>query len=271
VTVIGCWAARPLNVMRYALLIALIFLGSAGAMSGCTPRPRAPARTGQGGGVTGARLTAQAVKVDTALALAEVIGPGPTTTPDGKAVTFDCYTLGQLSLPSGKIVAADGFILFDAVPFTRSVKPGSYPLTVAVALLGNDQRIAFAQLRFSDHRIAKWEMAVTPGQDLSKLNADETYGYPVDSGTGSFADPGAQEVLGGPDASKLTDEAMEEMKKVYEPTRDWVVIDTPKGSAALFSSGWGDGGYASYFGLDDQGEPVALVTDFQVIDWKRRP
>ena len=64
---------------------------------------------------------------------------------------------------------------------------------------------------------------------------------------------------------------MAEMKKTYVPTRDWVIINTPKGSAALFSSGWGDGGYASYFGLDQNNEPVTLVTDFQVIEWKRRP
>jgi len=162
------------------------------------------------------------------------------------------------------------FLRPDAKPFSRTVKPGAYPVTVAVAQLGGDQRIAFAQIRFLDRRISKWEMAVTDGQDPSKLKEDEIYAYGVDSGTGSFADIGAQEVLSARDARKLVDDVMKEMKKVYEPTRDWVVVNTPKGSAALFSSGWGDGGYASYFGLDDNGEPVVLVTDFQVIDWKRR-
>ena len=247
--------------MRHALQVILTFLSTAVGASGC----------GEGDGVSGTNLTAQSVKADTKTAFADVIDAAPATMPDGKAVTFDCYVLGQLRLPSGKIVAADGFIMFGAEPFTRSVKPGTYPVSVAVARLGDDQRIAFAQVRFSDRRIAKWEMALTPGQDPSKLKADEIYCYGVDSGTGSFADPGAQEVLGAKDARNLVDEATEEMKKVYEPTRDWVVIDTPKGSAALFSSGWGDGAYASYFGLDDQGEPVALVTDFQVIDWRRRP
>ncbi len=247
--------------MRHELRVILIVLGVAVDVSGC----------GKGGGVSDSRFTAQSVKVDAGSAFADVLGPGPITMPDGKAVTFDCYLLGQLSLPSGKVVAADGFIMFGAKPFTRSVKPGSYPVTVAVALLGNDQRIAFAQLRFSDRRVAKWEMALTPGQDPTKLKADEIYCYGVDSGTGSFADPGAQEVLSARDARKLVDDAMAEMKKTYVPTRDWVIINTPKGSAALFSSGWGDGGYASYFGLDQNNEPVTLVTDFQVIEWKRRP
>jgi hypothetical protein len=34
---------------------------------------------------------------------------------------------------------------------------------------------------------------------------------------------------------------------------------------AMFQSGWGDGFYASYWGLDARGEPVCLVTDFSVL------
>jgi len=247
--------------MRKIIYTACALLCGAVALCGC----------GKGDGVSGNNeLVAQSVKVDAASALGDVLGSGPIATPDGKTVTVDGYLIGQLSLPSGRIVAADGFIMFDAKPFSRTVKPGAYPVTVAVAQLGGDQRIAFAQIRFLDRRISKWEMAVTDGQDPSKLKEDEIYAYGVDSGTGSFADIGAQEVLSARDARKLVDDVMKEMKKVYEPTRDWVVVNTPKGSAVLFSSGWGDGGYASYFGLDDNGEPVVLVTDFQVIDWKRR-
>ena len=33
-----------------------------------------------------------------------------------------------------------------------------------------------------------------------------------------------------------------------------------------FSSGWGDGMYPSYLALDGSGRPVAVVTDFQVLD-----
>jgi hypothetical protein len=71
--------------------------------------------------------------------------------------------------------------------------------------------------------------------------------------------------------------AMDEMKKVYKPTRDWtrVEIDLPRdggaGNAVLFSSGWGDGGYGSYWGFDRNGKLIALMTDFQVVDWPGRP
>ncbi|WP_225764994.1 DUF4241 domain-containing protein [Inquilinus sp. Marseille-Q2685] len=39
-------------------------------------------------------------------------------------------------------------------------------------------------------------------------------------------------------------------------------------NVAMFSSGWRDGFYASYFGLDETGRVVALVTDFGVVEWR---
>ena len=37
----------------------------------------------------------------------------------------------------------------------------------------------------------------------------------------------------------------------------------------MFQSGWGDGLYASWFGYDAQGRVVALLTDFNVVDWSK--
>jgi hypothetical protein len=36
-----------------------------------------------------------------------------------------------------------------------------------------------------------------------------------------------------------------------------------------FSSGWGDGSYPSFWGYDADSQPVALVTDFGVLDATR--
>ena len=112
-------------------------------------------------------------------------------------------------------------------------------------------------------------MALRDGQDPSKLKEGEAFAYGVDSGSGCFADPGAIEVMCGDTGEAIADRAIDEMKKVYEDTRDWTLINTPKGSAAVFSSGLGDGVYPSYFGVDENGEPVVLVTDFYIIDWNR--
>lgn len=36
---------------------------------------------------------------------------------------------------------------------------------------------------------------------------------------------------------------------------------------AMFSTGWGDGSYASYIGYDAEGQIARLVTDFYLLDW----
>lgn len=41
------------------------------------------------------------------------------------------------------------------------------------------------------------------------------------------------------------------------------------GNIIMFTSGWGDGFYASWFGYDAQGHVAALVTDFTVVDWAK--
>jgi len=114
-------------------------------------------------------------------------------------------------------------------------------------------------------------MAIVAGQDLSTLEAGHFFGYPVDSGTGCFADSKAVGLINeasDPDM-KFFNEVSAEMDKVYRHTRSWVHIETVRGSATLFSSGFGDGMYPSYFGLDETMEPVVLLTDFCVSNWLR--
>jgi hypothetical protein len=93
--------------MRHTLRIISSFLCAVAGIGGC----------GKGDGGSGTKLTAQRVKVDAASAFADVLGAGPTTMPDGKTVSFDSYLVGQISLPSGQIVAADAFIMFGVKPF----------------------------------------------------------------------------------------------------------------------------------------------------------
>ena len=48
--------------------------------------------------------------------------------------------LGELYLPTGKIVANDPCCLFEGTPFTRTVPPGSYPVNLWVGEGGGDKR-----------------------------------------------------------------------------------------------------------------------------------
>ena len=63
----------------------------------------------------------------------------------------------------------------------------------------------------------------------------------------------------------VNDKLIEEMEKNKISTWDWAnfCVDTFTGLNVIsFSSGWGDGFYSSYWGYDDRGKIVSLVSDF---------
>ncbi|GAB1343711.1 DUF4241 domain-containing protein [Gemmatimonas sp.] len=181
--------------------------------------------------------------------------------------------IGSLHLPSGRIVASDPMVDLQLPAFARRVTPGRYPVHIAIAQVqrNHDERIAAAWLRFGDGPVAVWEVAMLEGQRPSKSPTD-TAAYGVDSGTGSFFSAEAA-TLGGdvPDFSEMLADAMD---TTYRPTRSWASLELDQGAGVplnvvSFSSGWGDGGYASWWGLDATGAPLLLLTDFAVLDDER--
>jgi len=62
---------------------------------------------------------------------------------------------------------------------------------------------------------------------------------------------------------------MAEMDKTYVNTWSWANIEMDPLTDAnliIFSSGLGDGCYATYFAFDEERRPLFLVTDFGVFD-----
>ncbi len=189
--------------------------------------------------------------------------------PNYGLITLHHHTLGELVLTSGKVVACDPFVNPEGTPFAVQVSPGRYPVIVSVAALAktNDQRIAYAMLKVSDQLPARWEMATTEGQNINELEEDEIFCYPVDSGTGCFMDTQAgQHLLQR--GKEGTDQLLGIMNQTYMLTwsrADMRVDDVTGANIIAFSSGWGDGCYASYWGYDADGKIACLVTDFGVL------
>lgn len=176
--------------------------------------------------------------------------------------------MGDLQLPTGEIVACDVLVTPDWEPVERKVPPGVYPVTLYEA----QGRIAAAVLRFGEGAPVSWEIATIPGQDVSTLKDDEIVGYPVDAGTGSFFDKTALaaisererlEKVKKPDYSNYYDDVLADEYDDYVMHRP--LPDNPI-NVAVFHSGWGDGFYASYWGLDAAGKPLVLLTDFEVLE-----
>jgi hypothetical protein len=186
--------------------------------------------------------------------------------------------LGNVHLPTGRIVACDPYILEDIeFPFAVEVTPGDYPVILTVAncrdrpdIRFGSPRIAFARIQVRDEMPVTWEMALYPGQNAGQFKDDEITGYGVDAGTGCFMDQAAVPILearaGGDKNDTYFDAVMEAKYSLPDVLAGNFVVDESKNlNMILFQSGWGDGYYASYWGFNAQHEPVCLVTDFNIL------
>ena len=77
--------------------------------------------------------------------------------------------VGELSLPSGKLVVADPFYFAEKFtgPFRREIAPGDYTVELALVVAGEwGDRIAFARVCFGGGAPSVWELAETtvPGE-----------------------------------------------------------------------------------------------------------
>ena len=189
---------------------------------------------------------------------------------DSEEITLRHRALGELVLPSGKVVACDPFVFPEIISFALQVPPGSYPVIACVADFSNsgDHRVAYAILRLSAQEPVRGEMATTPGQDTSTLEEGYIFGYPVDAGIGCFMDAETGAAL----EQKLAIDADYPQTLIPElfggDDIPWLnlVLDPDTGAnIIIFASGWGDGFYASYWGYAADNTIACLVTDFGVL------
>ncbi|MFJ8526679.1 DUF4241 domain-containing protein [Bacillus sp. NPDC094106] len=181
--------------------------------------------------------------------------------------------LDQLKVTSGKMIACDPLI-FNKNPFEQTIQPGTYP--IVAWWHKKDGIIAGAELKLSESKVVEWKMATKPGQNVSELEEGYIFGYPVDTGLGCFADAEAidklEEIEGrlqrelGEEFISLYDDLIDDV--LTENDDDWgncVVCEETGSNVIMFRSGYGDGFYPSYWGIDEEGNIVSLVTDFQVL------
>jgi hypothetical protein len=198
---------------------------------------------------------------------------GGSASAGGEPVDLSIERAGELVLQTGRVVASDPTYL-DPLPFSRWLVPGRHPVFVlhAASAVPRDDRIAAALIRVAPGDPIRWEMALTAGQDPARLAPGQFFGYGVDSGIGSFASAEAAEWLARAGnaaydtfSSRLAATMFPSRNEIH-PVAD-IAVGDPKGlNVIAFASGWGDGQYPSYFGLDGAGSPIVLVTDFQILD-----
>ena len=196
---------------------------------------------------------------------------GFTATDSDKDVfNFTTVDIGKLNIKEGKVYACDPISLYIEEPFSTEFPKGQFSVELAIATInGDDQRVGFARVKFAETTPAKWSLALCEGQNIAELQEDEIFGYGVDSGTGSFMDAsGYREYDEFYKEETALDTITEAMEITYKDTRSWLLWEQNGNNAALFSTGYGDGLYASYIGHDSEGNICRLVTDFGLLDWE---
>ncbi|MBX4950295.1 DUF4241 domain-containing protein [Rhizobium binae] len=196
-------------------------------------------------------------------------------------VSINVIQMGNVELTSGRIVAADPLAQPDRPALARTVAPVDNPVTLYQAF----GRIAAASVRFAEGKPDHWELAVLPGQDPAVLKNDAIFGYPVDARVGCYMDAQtldriderqAQVQAQKPDADiNYYDDVL---AADLDANKGHYALHRPvagkKGNVVVFWSGWGDGIEPVVWGLDRDGHPLVLLTDFAAIenaDGRREP
>lgn len=171
---------------------------------------------------------------------------------DGEVLTTRVVEVGALALRSGTVAVGDPFTNLSAMSGPGAPLPaGPHPVDVCVVTYPNgDHRIAVARLRLAESAPKQW--------------VEGTEGAAVDAGTAAFADGGDVDRVLTQEMGDVLEKALGE---TYVDTYATALLDPGSGAKSLcaFSSGFGDGVYASWWGLDLAGSPVALYLDFDLL------
>lgn len=167
---------------------------------------------------------------------------------DAETARTEVSSVGTLVTRSGALAVIDfGYDNDDARPLARTVRPGSYPVERVVAFGRN----AAVRVRFSDAEPVDWHPASLP---------DSGHVIGVDAGCVCIVD-----YVGYASMSRRHKAAADSAYMAeYRPAA--MVFPLPSGDVGVVAdSGYGDGSYPVFWGVDAQGEVVQLVVDFLVL------
>lgn len=166
----------------------------------------------------------------------------------GETTTAEVSSVGTLVTSSGVLSVLDfGYDNDDARPLARSVAPGAYPVDRVTGFGRN----AAVRVRFSDHDPVAWHPAAIPGSG---------HVFGVDAGSACIVDYVAYASM-----TKRA-KAARYAQFVAAPRPAAVEVSLDAGDTGIVvDSGYGDGSYPVYWGVDADGEVAQLVVDFMLL------
>ncbi|MDR3026574.1 DUF4241 domain-containing protein [Chryseobacterium sp.] len=192
---------------------------------------------------------------------------------------METMEIGNVSLPSGKVVVRDPLVFLNAnqSPYFIQAPKGNFPVTIAVVKSEDwGDRYAVVKVKFTKEKPVVYREALVGIEELEGVAEDDYFGFAVDAGLGCIAD---KEVL--PFVDKFIDEM--DVDNIYDDyfadlfsqsykanpnnqreAGDWInwMIPDTNYQIPMFASGFGDGTYPVYFAYDANEEICGLYIQF---------
>ncbi len=192
---------------------------------------------------------------------------------------METLDIGEVSLPSGKVVVRDPLVFLNAneKPYFIESPKGNFPVTIAV-LKSEDwgNRYAAVKVKFTDEKPVVYQEALIGNENLEGIKEDDFFGFFVDAGLGCIADAEVlqefDKFLGELNVDNIYDdyfaglfaESYQKNPKNQREGGDWInwTIPGTNYKIPMFASGFGDGSYPVYFAYDENEKICGLYIQF---------
>lgn len=192
-------------------------------------------------------------------------------------------SIGDLVLPSGRLIACDPVQALDSEPFDFELGPGRYPVHLIIPEMRDEKLIAYAVISARHTDVHRWEVAPMPDRDDASRfgSSGDSDGFHVDSSLAAFLDRDTASALLNyhqlmmPEDNDFERHLWGRIHRRRHRGVGWAVIDLhrdlklPFGDGRnllTFDAGFGDGYYTTYLGYDADDQISSIVTDFEVLD-----
>ncbi|SDQ30217.1 Protein of unknown function [Chryseobacterium soldanellicola] len=192
---------------------------------------------------------------------------------------LETMEIGNVSLPSGKVVVRDPLVSLNAnqSPYFIQAPKGNFPVTIAVVKSEDwGDRYAVVKVEFTKQKPVIYREALVGIEELEGVTEDDFFGFGVDAGLGCITDahvlPYVDKFVAEAEVDNMYDDYFAELfAQSYKDhpnnqrdAGDWInwVIPNTDYQIPMFASGFGDGSYPVYFGYDENGEISGLYIQF---------
>lgn len=192
---------------------------------------------------------------------------------------MEIMDIGNVSLPSGKIIVRDPLVYLNSgeKPYFVEAPKGNFPVQIAVVKSEEwGDRYAVVRVVFTDKKPVVYREALIGHEELEGVDEGDYFGFPVDAGLACITDaeviPYFDRFLTETNVENIYDDyfaaifaqSFKDHPKNQRDLGDWINWTIPNTSfqIPMFASGFGDGGYPVYFAYDENNQICGLYIQF---------